>query len=131
LEVNVDLENLIFEKEGLVAFITLNRPEVYNALNFPLYVELARLLEEIKNDAATGVVIVTGAGGKALFPARISRAFRRLTASAWEKAKILPVFHQLEGSENLPSPPSMVVSEGWNSPWHVSHVPEKRMGYRN
>ena len=58
-------KNIIYEKENKVGFITLNRPEVYNALNASLLGELGEAVEEVKKDSDIGVVILTGAGEKA------------------------------------------------------------------
>jgi enoyl-CoA hydratase len=58
-------KNILFKKESNVGFITLNRPEVYNALNASLLGELGEVVEEAKKDPDIGVVILTGAGEKA------------------------------------------------------------------
>ena len=58
-------KNIIYEKENKIGFITLNRPEVYNALNASLLGELGEVVEEAKKDPDIGVVILTGAGEKA------------------------------------------------------------------
>lgn len=55
-------ETLIYEKEGGVGIITLNRPERLNAINFQLAFELDRLLDEILEDAEARTLILTGAG---------------------------------------------------------------------
>jgi enoyl-CoA hydratase len=58
-------KNIIFKKENKIGFITLNRPEVYNALNAVLLGELGEVVEEVRKDPEIGVVILTGAGEKA------------------------------------------------------------------
>jgi len=58
-------KNIILKKENKIGFITLNRPEVYNALNASLLGELGEAVEEVKKDSDIGVVILTGAGEKA------------------------------------------------------------------
>jgi enoyl-CoA hydratase len=58
-------KNIIFKKESKIGFITLNRPEVYNALNAALLSELGEVVEEVKKDPEIGVIILTGAGEKA------------------------------------------------------------------
>jgi enoyl-CoA hydratase len=58
-------KNIIFGKENQIGFVTVNRPEVYNALNAALLAELGEVVEEIKKDPEIGVVILTGAGEKA------------------------------------------------------------------
>ena len=58
-------KNILFKKENQIGFITLNRPEVYNALNAALLGELGEVVEELKKDPDIGVIILTGAGEKA------------------------------------------------------------------
>jgi 2-(1,2-epoxy-1,2-dihydrophenyl)acetyl-CoA isomerase len=48
-------------KEG-VAFISLNRPEVYNALNDAITYELQEALKAVAKDEEVRVVVLTGAG---------------------------------------------------------------------
>lgn len=51
-------------KEG-ISVLTLNRPEVFNALNLPALEQLREITEELRYSKATRVVVVTGAGKKA------------------------------------------------------------------
>ena len=55
-------EYLTLEKEGGVATIMLNRPDVYNALNDELTYELQAAFKEVKKDGEVRVVVLTGAG---------------------------------------------------------------------
>ena len=52
-------------REGALAIVTLERPEVMNALSFDTLGRLAGLAAELGRDPGTRAVIVTGAGGKA------------------------------------------------------------------
>lgn len=61
----MDWKNIIFTKENRIAFVTVNRPEVYNALNHALLTELGEVIEGIEKDPELGAVILTGAGDKA------------------------------------------------------------------
>jgi enoyl-CoA hydratase/carnithine racemase len=61
----VSLETLLIERDGPVATITVNRPQVLNALSALTLDELRRTVLEVKHDAAVRVVIITGAGDKA------------------------------------------------------------------
>jgi enoyl-CoA hydratase len=58
-------DNLLLERDGAVATITINRPKVLNALNAPTLDDLRRAILELKSDEGVRVVIVTGAGDKA------------------------------------------------------------------
>ncbi len=60
-----EFETIIYEKKGNVAWITLNRPEVRNAMNNKMREELVEVLEEIRDDDEVHVVALTGAGDKA------------------------------------------------------------------
>ena len=55
----------IFEVEGHVAKITLNRPEALNALNPQLRWELSQHYDEVERNDDIWVVVVTGAGDRA------------------------------------------------------------------
>lgn len=61
----MDLQNVLYEKKGAVATITINRPEVYNCLNFRTLREMAYVFEMASWDDEVGVVVLTGAGDKA------------------------------------------------------------------
>src|SRR5256885_2059841 len=61
----MQLENILFVKKNLIAYVTVNRPKVLNALNMATMEELRTAFHEIKNDASVRVVILTGAGEKA------------------------------------------------------------------
>src|SRR3989454_9041682 len=58
-------ENILVEKKNAIAYVTVNRPKVLNALNMATMEELRGAFHNIKNDAAIRVVIFTGAGEKA------------------------------------------------------------------
>jgi 2-(1,2-epoxy-1,2-dihydrophenyl)acetyl-CoA isomerase len=55
-------QTLILEKENGIATITLNRPEVLNALNMKLTEELGLAIEDIEKDDTARVLVITGAG---------------------------------------------------------------------
>src|SRR5947208_15719681 len=57
-------DNLLLERDGAVAIVTVNRPKVLNALNAPTLDELRRAALDLKHDEGVRVVIVTGAGEK-------------------------------------------------------------------
>jgi enoyl-CoA hydratase/carnithine racemase len=59
------LSNVVYEKKGAIAYVTVNRPKVLNALNTPTWADLRTAFEDARDDAAVRGVILTGAGGKA------------------------------------------------------------------
>jgi 2-(1,2-epoxy-1,2-dihydrophenyl)acetyl-CoA isomerase len=54
--------NILTEDRGPVRVVTLNRPEVRNAIDIPLRIELAEALEAADADPAVRVIVLTGAG---------------------------------------------------------------------
>jgi enoyl-CoA hydratase/carnithine racemase len=59
------LANVLYEKKGSVAYVTVNRPKVLNALNTPTWSDMRVAFEDARDDAAIRGVILTGAGDKA------------------------------------------------------------------
>jgi enoyl-CoA hydratase len=59
------LTNVLYETKGPVAYITLNRPKVLNALSQGAWNDLRTAFEQARDDAAVLGVILTGAGDKA------------------------------------------------------------------
>jgi enoyl-CoA hydratase len=62
---NIDnLENLLLERDGAVAIVTVNRPKVLNALNARTLDELRRVLLALRYDESVRCLILTGSGEK-------------------------------------------------------------------
>jgi len=59
------LANIMYQKKGAFAYVTVNRPKVLNALNTPTWTDLRAAFEDAKADASVHGVILTGAGDKA------------------------------------------------------------------
>jgi enoyl-CoA hydratase/carnithine racemase len=59
------LENVVYDKKGPIAYVTLNRPKVMNALNKATINDLRAAFEDARDDAAVRGVILTGSGEKA------------------------------------------------------------------
>jgi enoyl-CoA hydratase len=57
-------ENLLFEIKDKIAYLTINRPKVLNALNWQTMQEIRGAFANVKDDASVGGVILTGAGEK-------------------------------------------------------------------
>lgn len=58
----MDYKYLLYDNDGKTTRITLNRPEVYNALNDQLTFELQDAFKRIQADDSCRVVVLTGAG---------------------------------------------------------------------
>jgi enoyl-CoA hydratase/carnithine racemase len=59
------LENVLYAKKDGIAYVTLNRPKVLNALNQRTWQDLRAAFEDARDDATVRGVILTGAGDKA------------------------------------------------------------------
>src|SRR5262245_51546485 len=56
------MTRVLYQQDGRIARITLNRPEVLNAIDDELPRELAAAVERADNDAAVHVIVLSGAG---------------------------------------------------------------------
>ena len=61
----MSFENLLVDRDGAVAVVTINRPKVLNALNSQTINELQRAIEELGRDDSVRAIVLTGAGEKA------------------------------------------------------------------
>lgn len=61
----MELKNVLLQKEGNVALVTINRPKALNALNSETLKELDIVIDEIANSEDVFAVVLTGAGEKA------------------------------------------------------------------
>jgi crotonobetainyl-CoA hydratase/dehydration protein DpgD len=60
-----DLTRVSYVKQGRVAYVTLNRPEVLNAMDQAMHVELSRVWDDIEADDDIWLAVVSGAGDRA------------------------------------------------------------------
>jgi enoyl-CoA hydratase/carnithine racemase len=80
------LENVLYEKKGAIAYVTLNRPKVLNALNTPTWTDLRTAFEAARDDPAVRGVILTGAGEKAFIAGADISELAQTTAVEAEKS---------------------------------------------
>src|SRR5689334_10162589 len=59
------LDNVLYEKKDGIAYVTLNRPKVLNALNKATWQDLQTAFKDARDDVTVRGVILTGAGDKA------------------------------------------------------------------
>lgn len=57
-------ETILFEEDGAIARITLNRPQHGNQFNRTMLLELMQALETTRRETRTQVILLTGAGDK-------------------------------------------------------------------
>ena len=80
------LNNVIYETKGSIAYVTLNRPKVLNALSQGAWDDLRTAFEHARDDAAVLGVILTGAGDKAFIAGEDISELSRATALEAEKS---------------------------------------------
>ncbi len=96
-------ENILLEREGAVAVVTINRPKALNALNAAVLNELDQGFSGLAADSEVSVVILTGAGEKAFVAGADIAFMQSLTALEAREFALLGqgVFNKIE---NLPQP---------------------------
>ena len=80
------LENVLYEKKGAIAYVTVNRPKVLNALSQRTWEDLRAAFELARTDADVRGVILTGAGDKAFIAGADIGELARITAVEAEKS---------------------------------------------
>ena len=58
------MNNIKFQKEQHIAYVTIDRPESLNCFNYETLQELGELVDKLHTDSDVRVVIFTGAGEK-------------------------------------------------------------------
>ena len=97
------VDNLLLERDGDVAVLTINRPNVLNALNRSTLDELRRALLDLQRDDSVRAIIITGVGDKAFVAgADINELAVQSPISAREHA--LAGQHVFDLIENLGKP---------------------------
>ncbi|HLC26926.1 MAG TPA: enoyl-CoA hydratase-related protein [bacterium] len=92
-------QNILYEKEGKIGWITVNRPEVRNALNAETLEDILAALAEARNDEDVRVVIFTGAGDKAFVAGADIRILVERTALDGLPSGFTEIFEKIEDFE--------------------------------
>jgi len=103
------MELVLDEKKGSVLILTLNRPEVMNAINFPLLRLLKEKLETYWFDKEVRVILITGAGEKA-FCAGADLKERATLSEVEVKKFILTIRNTFTMLEEIPKPTIAVIN---------------------
>lgn len=82
----LNLANVLYETKGPIAYVTVNRPKVLNALDTPTWTDLRRAFEHTCNNTAVRGVILTGAGDKAFIAGADIRELAHVTAVEAEQS---------------------------------------------
>jgi enoyl-CoA hydratase/carnithine racemase len=80
------LENVLYEKKDGIAYVTLNRPKVLNALNQRTWQDLRAAFEDVRDDATVRGVILTGSGDKAFIAGADISEIAHITAVDAERS---------------------------------------------
>jgi enoyl-CoA hydratase len=73
-------DKVVWEKDGHIAWIKINRPEVMNAIDLDVWGRMPEVAKEIGDDRSIRVAILTGAGDKAFSAGLDLKAGGQLTA---------------------------------------------------
>jgi crotonobetainyl-CoA hydratase/dehydration protein DpgD len=76
-----DRSRVRYEKKNHVAYVTLDRPEVLNAMDSRMHAELATIWDDVENDDDVRVGVLSGAGGRAFSVGQDLRERARLNAA--------------------------------------------------
>ncbi|MBU0515940.1 MAG: enoyl-CoA hydratase/isomerase family protein [Proteobacteria bacterium] len=72
-------ENILFEQQGRVAILTINRPDKRNVLNKATRLEIAAVIDQVAADPGVGVLVITGAGEESFIAGSDLNEFGRMT----------------------------------------------------
>ena len=97
-------DNLLLEREGAVAVVTINRPQVLNALNSSTIDDLRRAALALKHDAAVRAIVITGAGEKSFVAGADINELAVSSSGAGQGAHALRGQHVFDLIENLGKP---------------------------
>jgi enoyl-CoA hydratase/carnithine racemase len=79
-------ENVLYEKKGAIAYVTINRPKLLNALNQKTWENLRAAFEDARDDTAIRGAILTGAGDRAFIAGADIGELATITAVEAEKS---------------------------------------------
>jgi enoyl-CoA hydratase/carnithine racemase len=96
---------LIVEQRGHVAWLTVNRPEVRNALSLSLTKRIADTLHALSQDRSVRVFVLTGAGDRVFVSGADVREFREHLATAESALKYDTCAEELQSAlRQVPQP---------------------------
>lgn len=105
----MEFNNVLLEKEGNIAIVTINRPKALNALNSETLKELNAVIEDLENDKEIYCVILTGSGEKSFVAGADISEMKDLDSKGGKEFGLLgnKVFRRLE---NLDKPVIAAIS---------------------
>ena len=100
--------HVLYEKRGHVAYITLNRPEVHNAMNLRMHQELGAIWDDFEHDDTLWVGVLRGAGARAFCVGQDLKELVRRTDDGAPASSF--------GSKGLPGWPRLTERFGQSKP---------------
>ena len=88
-------KNIKIEITGGIAVLTLNRPEVRNALDFETWEEIRSGMRELGRREGVQVIIFTGAGGKAFASGTDIRAIHDRTVAEQMNSEVSDTLYEI------------------------------------
>ncbi|MFZ4928125.1 enoyl-CoA hydratase/isomerase family protein [Chryseobacterium sp. Mn2064] len=95
----MNFETLLYQQNGHIGTLTINRPQALNALNEQVLKELKSFADQIKSDKSVRVLIITGSGEKAFVAGADIKAMQEMNpqeAEEFSKAA-QTAFNAIEG----------------------------------
>jgi enoyl-CoA hydratase len=97
------VKNIFLEVKNKIAYVTINRPEVLNCLNYETLVELSEVVDKLYSNHEARVIIFTGAGDKA-FSAGADLKERQNLSESEVRRNVRKIRDVFQGIANLPQP---------------------------
>ncbi len=80
--------NVIYREDGGVGVVTVNRPEVHNALNMQTIREMRELLQRLASEDALRAMVLTGSGTKTFLSGGDLKEFQKIRTAGGARAMI-------------------------------------------
>jgi len=94
-----------YEKRGRIAYVTLDRPEVMNALHLEAHLELKEIWEDFRDDPEVWMAILTGAGDRAFSAGNDLKVTAERTAAGGDvQGRARPPFGRITRDFDCPKP---------------------------
>ncbi len=104
---------ILVERDGAVATLTLNRPEQRNAISYDMWVRFPVLLAELDADEAVRAVLLTGAGEKAFSAGADIKDFEETRSTPDRARNYRHAVHEACDALNALSKPTIVAIRGY------------------
>lgn len=103
---------ILTEKRGAVAWVTINRPEVRNALSLDVTRRLARSFHDLSKDPAVRVFVFTGAGDRVFVSGADVREFREHLSTPESALKYDAAAEELQSALRAVPQPVIAMIQG-------------------